>query len=56
MTEEKTQQERALAAIAAINAGANPTHEAYVLANEFTDRHTGRFTAWLRRLIRRRSG
>lgn len=55
MSDEKTQEKRALEAIAAINAGANPTHEAYALANEFTDRHTARFAAWLRRVFRRSS-
>jgi hypothetical protein len=50
---ELTPHERALEAVKAINAGANPTYEAYVLANEFTDRHTARFSVWLRRLRRR---
>lgn len=50
-----SQEERALEAVRAINAGASPTHEALTLANEFTDRHTLRFTAWLRRILRRGS-
>ena len=49
------QQQRALDAIAAINAGANPAHEAYQLANDYTDRQSARFIAWLRRLARRPS-
>lgn len=44
---ELTPHERALEAVKAINAGANPAYEAYVLANEFTDRHTARLWAWL---------
>ena len=47
------QEERALQAIRNIQAGANPTYEAYTLANEFTDSHTARFRAWLRRVFRR---
>ena len=47
------QEERALQAIRAIQNGANPTYEAYTLANEFTDGQTSRFTAWLRRVFRR---
>ena len=55
MSDANRQHERALEAIRAINEGANPTYEAYTLANEFTDSLTGRFTAWLRRLFRRPS-
>ena len=51
MTDEN--EKRALAAIAAINGGANPTGEAFALSNEFTDRQTARLTAWLRRLFRK---
>jgi hypothetical protein len=46
---ELTQEERALEAIWAIGAGADPTAEAFRLSNEFTDRQTARFWAWLRR-------
>lgn len=49
----ETQEERALRALRAIHEGADLTEEAMTLANEFTDRHTGRFTAWLRRVFRR---
>ena len=51
MTDES--EKRALEAIAAINAGANPAGEAFALSNEFTDRHTARFEAWLRRVFRK---
>ncbi|MDQ1581182.1 MAG: hypothetical protein QOD05_1957 [Microbacteriaceae bacterium] len=47
---ELTQEESALEAIEAIASGANPTQEAFRLSNEFTDRQTARFWAWLRRL------
>jgi hypothetical protein len=43
--EHDDQEQRALRSIEAINAG----DEAFRLANEFTDRHTSRFTAWLKR-------
>ena len=46
-------EKRALEAIAAINAGANPTLAALTLSNEFTDRQTARFRAWLRRVFTR---
>jgi hypothetical protein len=36
----------------AIFGGADPTVEATQLANEFTDRQSGRFTAWVRRFSR----
>ena len=51
----KAQEERALQAIRNIQAGSNVTYEAYMLANEFTDSHTARFMAWLRRVFRRPS-
>jgi hypothetical protein len=43
------QQERAIDAINAIAAGADPSLEALRLANDFSDRQTARLTAWLRR-------
>ncbi|MEP6478095.1 MAG: hypothetical protein ABJB03_01795 [Rhodoglobus sp.] len=46
---EQTQQQRATEAIAAVAAGADPVREAYLLANEFTDRQAGRLAAWLKR-------
>jgi len=49
----RLQQQRAEEAIASINAGANVTGESYRLANEFTDAHSARFGAWLRRVFRR---
>ena len=52
---EPTQEERALQAIRAIQDGANPSAEAYLLANQFTDSHTARLRAWLRRVFRRPS-
>ncbi len=42
------QQERAIDAINAIAAGADPSSEALRLANDFSDRQTARLTAWLR--------
>lgn len=47
--EHDDQEQRALRSIEAINAGADIGDEAFRLANEFTDRHTSRFTAWLKR-------
>lgn len=47
--ERDDQERRALRSIEAINAGADIGDEAFQLANEFTDRHTSRFTAWLKR-------
>lgn len=41
-------------ALAAIQGGADLTDEAMTLSNEFTDRHTARFTSWVRGLFRRR--
>ena len=49
------QEERALQAIRNIQSGSNVTYEAYTLANEFTDSHTARFMAWLRRVFTRPS-
>ncbi|MDN3495273.1 hypothetical protein QL996_04985 [Planococcus sp. APC 4015] len=49
----ETQEERALRALAAIQRGADLTDETLALSNEFTDRHTARFTTWLRRLFGR---
>ena len=49
MTDEN--EKRALEAIAAVAAGANPTREAYTLSNEFTDRQSARVAAWLRRVF-----
>ncbi|WP_295843584.1 hypothetical protein [uncultured Microbacterium sp.] len=46
--EHDDQEQRALRSIEAINAGADIGDEAFRLANEFTDRHTSRFTAWLK--------
>ncbi|WP_295850720.1 hypothetical protein [uncultured Microbacterium sp.] len=51
--ERDDQERRALRSIEAINAGADIGDEAFQLANEFTDRHTSRFTAWLKRRRRR---
>jgi hypothetical protein len=44
----ETQQQRAIRAIEAIMAGANPAVEAELLANEFTDRQTARLSKWVR--------
>lgn len=52
---EPTQEERALQAIRNIQSGSNVTYEAYILANQFTDSHTARFVAWLRRVLKRPS-
>ncbi len=52
MTDEN--EKRALEAIAAVNAGANPTAEAFTLSNEFTDRQTARLAAWWRRHFSKR--
>ena len=53
--ESDAQEERALQAIRNIQSGSNLTFEAYTLANEFTDSHTARFVAWLRRFFTRPS-
>ncbi|MDT0118360.1 hypothetical protein Q9R20_15350 [Microbacterium sp. PRF11] len=47
--DDDEQERRALRSIEAINAGADIGEESFQLANEFTDRHTGRATAWLKR-------
>jgi len=46
-------EQRALRSIEAIANGADIGDEALQLANEFTDRHTSRFGAWLKRRRRR---
>jgi hypothetical protein len=46
-------QEKAEAAIRAVNGGANPALEAFALANDFTDGVTGSFRARIRRLFGR---
>ena len=46
---EETQEERAVRSLQAIFGGADLTAETTRLANEFTDRQTGRLTGWLRR-------
>jgi hypothetical protein len=45
----ETQEERALRSLHAIFGGADLTAESMQLANEFTDRQTGRLKGWLRR-------
>jgi len=45
----ETPEQRALRALRAIDDGADVGAEALALSNEFTDRHTARLTAWLRR-------
>ena len=50
--ESDAQEERALQALRNIQSGSNLTFEAYTLANEFTDSHTARLAAWLRRVFR----
>lgn len=42
------QEQRALAALASIHAGADLGEETLALSNEFTDRQTARVRAWLR--------
>lgn len=42
-------EQRALRALRAIDDGADIGAEALKLSNEFTDRHTARLSAWLRR-------
>lgn len=46
-------QEKAEAAIRAVNAGGNPTAEAFALANEFTDGLTASMLQRIRMLLRR---
>lgn len=50
----ETQEERAMRTLQSIWAGGDLTEETMKLANEFTDRHTGRFSDWFRRVILRR--
>jgi hypothetical protein len=45
----ETQEERATRSLMAILGGADLTAETMQLANEFTDRQTGRFSRWLHR-------
>ena len=47
--QEETQEERAERSLQAIFGGADLTVESMQLANEFTDRQTGRFKSWMRR-------
>jgi len=47
--EPETQEERAVRSLQAIFAGADLTAETTRLANEFTDRQSGRLKGWLRR-------
>lgn len=51
---EHEQEQRALRSIQAINAGADIGSEAFDLSNEFTDRHTDRMKAWVKRRFNRR--
>jgi hypothetical protein len=44
-----TEQQRAIGTIKAINAGGDPSAEAFRLANGFTDRQTARLFAWFGR-------
>ena len=46
---EETQEERATRSLMAIFGGADLTAETMQLANEFTDRQSGRFSRWLHR-------
>lgn len=50
----ETQEERALRAIANMQAGADISDEALRLSNEYTDRQTLRVKEWLARMARRR--
>ncbi|MCI9858011.1 hypothetical protein [Microbacterium proteolyticum] len=50
----ETQEERALRAIANMQAGADISDEALRLSNEYTDRQTLRMKEWLARMARRR--
>jgi hypothetical protein len=49
-----TQQQRATETINAIAGGADPSMEAFRLANDFTDRQTAKFSAWFGRRKPRR--
>jgi hypothetical protein len=46
---EEAQEERAVRSLQAIFGGADLTAESMQLANEFTDRQTGRLKRWVRR-------
>ena len=46
---QETQEERATRSLQAIFGGADLTAQTMQLANEFTDRQTGRFSRWLHR-------
>ena len=50
---EQTQEERAVRSLQAIFGGADLTAESMQLANEFTDRQTGRMQRWVRRWVGR---
>jgi hypothetical protein len=52
--DDDEQEQRALRSIEAINAGADIGAEAFQLSNEFTDRHTDRMKAWVKRRLNRR--
>lgn len=52
--DDDEQERRALRSIEAINAGADIGAEAFQLSNEFTDRHTDRMKAWVKRHFNRR--
>jgi hypothetical protein len=45
----ESQQERAIRSLEAIFSGADLTAETTQLANDFTDRQSGRLTGWLKR-------
>ena len=47
--EPESQEERAIRSLKAIFSGADLTAETTQLANEFTDRQSGRLTGWLKR-------
>jgi hypothetical protein len=47
--QQESQEERATRSLKAILGGADLTAETMQLANEFTDRQTGRFSRWLHR-------
>ena len=49
----ETQEQRALRALQEVYGGADLTAEAEQLANEFTDRQTGRLSHWLKSLFGR---
>ncbi|MEW1708583.1 hypothetical protein AB0230_15240 [Microbacterium sp. NPDC089190] len=47
--DEESPEQRALRSIRAIDAGADIGAEALELSNAFTDRHTARIAAWVKR-------